>query len=144
MKWFWTTHGQALSVLFASRGYRVALSTSWMELCLSCFSACWALPGEGASQLGGKPSCSTEPAVSLPPSSSTKHGLDSQFNSGVLNKLLFSVKEIISSLWKCKHLQLLESMSSTNVFGLVAGEDSKDSDFTLSLECSNTRVIQTS
>lgn len=52
-----------------------------------------------------------------------------------MNSSRFSVKEIISSLSKCKHLQLLESTYSANVFGPVAGENSKDSDFSLSLEC---------
>lgn len=85
-------------MLFVSWGCSMAPSTSWVELCLSCFSACWALPGVGASQLGGKPICFTEPAVSSPPFSSTELGLDLQFNSGVLDELLlFPVKEIISS-----------------------------------------------
>lgn len=75
---------------------------------------------------------------------STGQGLEIQLNTiqGCwINSSHFAWRRYFLILCKCKHLQLLEWMYFSNMFGPVAGEDTKGSNFTLSFVHGYTWVI---
>lgn len=130
LNYTWRRHCQSC----LSCKHSVPLCAIWREFCLRCIYLCQDFPGAATNvHLFCTDWCSH---IAL-----ARGWRYSLIQGCWINSSHFAWRRYFLFLCKCKHLQLLEWMYFSNMFGPVAGEDTKGSNFTLSFVHGYTWVI---